>query len=230
MNNIIEFFSERLKLDLPGWEIQKNMAPQRILEFIDNYEMNPDIKKSAALVLLYQPIGARSASVILTLRSENLSSHKGQISFPGGRLEEDESFEQAAIREAREEIGIDLTKIRLLGRLSPIYIPPSNSLMLPILAFCDDSLNFKINDSEVQEILITPLSQLEKTKILTKSVNAEYYGERIDAPQWNIHPQTPLWGATAMVLYELVTLMEDFHDGEYPLIDLFARKELHKQN
>ena len=90
-----------------------------------------DVRHAAGLILLF-PRGSR-AHVILTVRADTLGRHSGQISLPGGVIEPGETFEQAALREAHEEIGLALVDLRTLGALTPLDIPVSGFRLHPIV-------------------------------------------------------------------------------------------------
>ena len=90
-------------------------------------------KKGAVLILLHD--GASGPEVLITLRSEELRSHSGQPSFPGGSLESNESAVDAALRESFEEVGLARESVDVLAELPQLFIPPSNFHVTPILGF-----------------------------------------------------------------------------------------------
>ena len=165
-------------------------------------------RKSAVLVPLIET-SATDIDVVLTVRSQSLSSHKGQISFPGGRIDTGETHIDAALREAHEEIGIHPTTSAVIGSLSPLYIPPSNSAVTPVLAIVEPPSVWVLNPAEVTEVLQVPLR-----KFLQDGIFAERVGLipqlPVSVPVWDIHPTIPLWGATAMMLHEVVVLFNEF--------------------
>lgn len=199
----------RLHRPLPG-----RQAHQRFVPDIPDAERRlapppADAKQSAVLMpLLFGEDG--TLSVVLTLRSDSLRTHKGQISFPGGRLDIGETIMQGALREAQEEIGLSPDDLDVLGSLSPLYIPPSNSAVTPVVAVVHGTPLWQINKNEVEEVLVQPISVL---------LNEQAFRIRTDiipnlpvpVPSWDIHPTTPLWGATAMMLNEFITLYHEFH-------------------
>ncbi len=210
--DLIDFLNERLQKPLPGLEAHRVFIPDI-----------PD----AARRLLPPPAGARQSAVVVpivlrenrephivfTVRSENLRSHKGQISFPGGRLDEGEDAVSAALRELHEEIGVDPRDVIILGGLSPLYIPPSNSAVTPIVAVLRTSGPWIISENEVTEVFEVPFSIF----LAPNSIRSEMrmlYGVNVDVPQWDIHPTIPLWGATAMILNELLWLINEYQSEE----------------
>ena len=98
---------------------------------------NPDKppRQSAVLVLIH-PKAGQGLHIALTKRTTSLRGHSGQVSFPGGsRDEDDDSFEDTALRETCEEIGIcTQSSINLIGRLTTMWIPPSNFEVVPVVA------------------------------------------------------------------------------------------------
>ncbi len=159
----------------------------------------------AALVLLY-PKGGR-AHTVLTLRSDQLRDHAGQISFPGGRRESGESLEQAALREAQEELAIPPEGLEVLSALTPIYIPPSDFLLYPKLAVARRRPDFRAQPSEVAEIIEVPMEHFlahGNRRVETW----ELRGERRRIPHYRVG-EHKVWGATAMVLAELVRLWSE---------------------
>ena len=98
-------------------------------------------------------------SILFTQRSENLAAHSGQISFPGGSVEGDESLEQAAIREAEEEVGIPARHVELIGRLDDV-ITHSGFLVAPFVGVIHEPVDYVMQESEVVEVFEVPLEAL----------------------------------------------------------------------
>ncbi len=94
------------------------------------------LRESAVLVALVD--GPEGAEVLLTRRSQTLTSHRGEISFPGGRVDAGETFEAAALREAHEEVALDPSVVQLRGRLDPISTMASRSYIVPVVATLED--------------------------------------------------------------------------------------------
>jgi 8-oxo-dGTP pyrophosphatase MutT (NUDIX family) len=210
-SHFIRFLTKRLSEPLPGYDGQKRMAP-----FVKGiYEQPTDIntyKQSAVLALLLDTNnGAQPASeleILFTVRSSELKNHSGQISFPGGRSEDGETIRQTALRETCEEVGISQTRISLLGDLTPLYIPISKNMIYPVLGHHVGELTTRMNTGEVEEIFSVPLSAfLNPANIDTKPWVV--LGREVDVPFWTVH-STPLWGATAMMVAEIITLFEEF--------------------
>ncbi len=126
------------------------------------YQFEPDLipswfEKAAVLILFWDE--ADTIKVVLTERSSKLKNHKGEISFPGGRMEEGESLEQTALREAKEEIGIDPNKVRIIGRLGDAWSGAAYHLF-SFVGWYDGIPEFKASSDEVEKILIPSIDEL----------------------------------------------------------------------
>ena len=168
-----------------------------------NDEWLSTARASAVLVPLMHT--ADGVSVVLTRRADHLKNHKGEVSFPGGRVEESESLVEAALREAEEEIGLSPTMVEVIGQLDPHATFVSNSLIVPIVAIVDSSANFVANESEVSRILTIPLTDLAH--------QASYKNEWWTTPrgELNIHffylDDETIWGATGRILRQLFDIV-----------------------
>ena len=196
---------DALQRPLPGLPAQMQMAPAPRPGTMSVSELDRDCRRAGVLVLLY-PRGGELC-LVLTRRTESLDSHRGQISFPGGGLHAGESPRQAALREAEEELGVSAAMLDLLGELSPIYIPPSDFCVYPLVAFAAKRPDFVPNPREVAEVIEAPVSHL-----LDPATRCEETWPWLDTsrcvPFYAIG-EHKVWGATAMVLCELLTLMDD---------------------
>ncbi len=193
---------------MPGKAAHLLMMPEiRSLPYRNLTAKNGAIK-SAVLLLLYQHNGLMH--IVFTLRSKKLSNHSGQISFPGGHIEKGEDAVATALREAREEIGIDEKKVLIIGRLSDLYVPPTNYLITPVVGFMPEKPDSYINSpDEVEEILDIPLDIFIKPGVYSIEL-WDYNGSELKVPLWKIHPETPLWGATSMIMSEFLSLYSEF--------------------
>ena len=154
-------------------------------------------KKIAAVFMLFRQ-REKDVSVIFTKRADNLSTHPGQISFPGGSLEpNDESLLNAGLREVEEEIGLEESQIETVGMLRP-HETVSKYLIHPFIGIVESTAEFKINTSEVAEIFEVPLAFLLNRKNMKEhriSKGKEYRG-------YFAIPYGPhyIWGATASII------------------------------
>ncbi len=159
-------------------------------------------RPAAALVLLY-PIDAR-VHLVLTRRAVTLGRHAGQISLPGGAVDAHETIEAAALREAREEIGVEAAP-RVVGPLTALHIPVSNFALHPVLAVTDRRPRFAAAAAEVAHILEVPVDEL-----CVAGSRRRGWGwrgtEMIAVPYFEVQGER-VWGATAMVLGELIHLL-----------------------
>ena len=206
MNTIISQLRTALAGPLPGLEAQLRMAPQPRVGW-DPLKFPQDARAAAALLLVYPHND--TANLTLTVRGAELRNHTGQVSFPGGRVDDGESIEQAALREANEEVGVDPREVEILGRLTPLHIPVSRYLLHPIVGFASMRPAFQRAEWEVARIIETPVSTLRdpatiKREMRTRVVNGQPI--EVDVPFFDIDGEK-VWGATAMVLAEFCALL-----------------------
>jgi 8-oxo-dGTP pyrophosphatase MutT (NUDIX family) len=162
-----------------------------------------DCRDGAVLLLVYERGG--EASVVLTVRSDGLPRHRGQVSLPGGAIERGESAAQAAVRETVEEIGVDADAIRILGALTPFHVPVSGFIVHPVLARGEGPVAFRRASPEVERILEVPVSRIldpEAIGIETRVIDGLTY----DVPFFDV-AGSKVWGATAMILSEFAALL-----------------------
>ncbi len=159
----------------------------------------------SAAVLVPILLTPRGAEVLFTVRSHDLKSHAGQISFPGGSVEEGESLEQAAIREAYEEVGLTVPEHALVGRLSP-RPSPARYLATPVVAILPQPTVLQPDPREVHEVFTLSLAQLAATQPIVEDRTLE--GHRIPIAHFHLE-QRHIWGLTGTALHELLALLAD---------------------
>ncbi|GAB1373074.1 CoA pyrophosphatase [Candidatus Kapaibacterium sp.] len=207
MLKFIDFLKKRTKSELPGLNSHLKMAPKRFQRSFRNLAPSDNAKESAVLILLCEV--DNMIHVVLTLRSETLNKHGGQISFPGGRIEVDESPVDAALRETNEEIGIDVNDIEIICKISDLYVPPSNSLIHPFVGKLKCMPKFDINADEVEECFVFPIDYfVDESNLRAKSEILEGY--EVELPYWDVKSKNVLWGATSMILAELLDLYREY--------------------
>jgi len=187
---------------LPGPGAQLRMAPTPRPGWRPG-DLPPGLRDAAALVLLFP----RRAipHLLLTVRSHHLPHHAGQVSLPGGEVEPGETIEAAALREAHEEVGVQPASIRVLGRLSPIHIPVSGYALHPVVGLAMVEGSWAPHAVEVARVLEAPLSDfLDAARLRVE--NRLVGGRQYTVPFFEIDGEE-VWGATAMVVAELLALV-----------------------
>ncbi len=160
---------------------------------------------SAVLILLY-PQDA-TLSFVLTVRTDTVAHHKGQVSLPGGAWEKaDASLAQTALREAEEELGISLAGAELLGELTGLYIAPSHYELRPYVAYVASQPAFRPSRDEVAQLLRVPLAAL-LDPALRQVETWTLRGREVEVPFFDLLGHK-VWGATAMVLSEFAAMLE----------------------
>jgi 8-oxo-dGTP pyrophosphatase MutT (NUDIX family) len=187
----------RLKEKLPGQKAQNKMAPRGRIEHI------PPLNTGKASVLILIFVNGGELWTLLIKRSEYPGLHSGQISFPGGKYDNaDLSPVHTALREAREETGLETDDIRIIGTLTPLHIPVSNLDVLPVVGYLDSKPEFNICTREVEYLIQIPLKKLiGKNIVVTREIAVS--DGKISVPGYLIQDEF-VWGATAMILSEFI--------------------------
>ncbi|MFB6257831.1 MAG: CoA pyrophosphatase [Flavobacteriales bacterium] len=172
-------------------------------------------KESAVLILLY-PTASGALYTALIQRPGYGGVHGAQMAFPGGKKEnEDLDLEATALREAEEEVGISASKVRILGSLTKLSIPPSGFIVTPFVGCISQTPSFRREPSEVEAILEVPLELfLDEKAIQYQKVRAGKRGVRMTVPAYEWEERI-IWGATAMMISELAMLLEE-RKGSHP--------------
>ena len=205
LSSLTDRLTERLEQPLPGHEAHLTMAPRYPARRADLSVDERDCREAGVLVLLVPHDG--DPAVVLTIRREHLPDHAGQISFPGGQREGDESLLDAALREAEEEVALPPSSVRMLGRLTPLYIPPSDFCVHPFVGRPESAPELCPADEEVERVLRVPLAHLLDPA--THSTETRRLGGTdVEVPYYDVAGRT-VWGATAMMLAEFLAVVRD---------------------
>jgi len=194
----------RLREDLPGPSAQLRMAPSPRLGHRSYTEVEDSCLKAGVLILLYSKEGETCLALIR--RTGQGLHHRDQIGLPGGRLEAGEDFIRAALRETQEELGVDPTGLKVLGVLTPLYIPPSNFCAHPVVAAASEPPVFSPDPNEVAEVLEVPLKRL--TDPAGARRETWLAGDRSLEVPFYAFGSHKIWGATAMILAEFLELLK----------------------
>lgn len=199
---------QRLATPLPGLDAQLRMSPRPRLGSDTTLDVNL-LRPAAALLLLYPH--NESWHLPLTVRGSSLRHHTGQVSLPGGRLEPGESIEQAALREAYEEVAVLPSEVEVLGRLTPLPVFVSGHFLHPVVGVASQRPHFRLASHEVERLIEVPVALLrvppdrvlweERTRIQPPH-------SVMNVPYFDVF-DTRVWGATAMVLAEFVALIDE---------------------
>jgi len=142
--------------------------------------------------------------ILFTLRGDNLSSHGGQVSFPGGVVEQGEGLEEAALREVEEEIGVPASAVQLIGRLDDL-VTHSGFLVAPFVGIIPENFDYLIQSQEVDEVFEVPVDTLmRRDNPLVK--NVEFRG-RMYPSYFYEHGGPVVWGLTARMVKALLDVV-----------------------
>ena len=208
LRDIEEVLRVRLAGTLPGLDAQARFAPYQVRPGWDPTDFVASSRTAAALLLLYpHEVGT---AVPLTVRSSALTRHAGQISLPGGATDPGETLVEAALREAAEEIGVDTSRVRVIGELTPVHVLVSGFTLHPVVGIVDERPDFRAAPGEVEQILEVALDDLRDASRIRHGTRVRE-GVAVEYPYFDLLGHQ-VWGATAMVLGEFICLLED--EGE----------------
>ena len=200
--NKINIDTVRCALTLPNFdalEAQRKMSPS--IRAVKRPEHLEGQARLAATLLLLYSIHDR-LHFVLTRRPDTFKNHAGQISLPGGRHEAHETYQQTALRETYEEIGIPINQVEILGTLTELYIPPSDFQVYPFVGYLPERpMEWKFDLNEVAEVIECPIDILLDDALKHRGMT-EMRGTSFEI-FWYQVGQHQVWGATAIMLSEL---------------------------
>ena len=192
-----------IKNDLPGEKSHLKMIPESRLNMSLNFD-EKEVKKSAVLLFLFPENG--TFNLLFIKRAKDGSRHSGQIAFPGGKFEYfDNGLMNTALRETEEEVGIPKENIKVIKKLSSLFIPVSNFMVYPYVGISDKKPDFKLNTDEVQEIYELDFRKLLSAKRIEKTFMVR--NQEIKSPFY-VFENFEIWGASAMILSEFIDLIK----------------------
>ena len=214
---MITKLKNNLEKDLPGIKSWKRMAVKS--EEGESIE-SESLEKYARILSKEKLISMKKAAVLLALfkkgtewyfplirRPMHERNHPGQIALPGGAKEKDEKLDYTAIREAFEEVGIEAQSVEIIGQLTPLPVPVSGYLIYPFIGILKKEPKWILNESEVDELIITKVSELiDEDNYYSETW--QLHGKNVEVPHFRINNKI-IWGATASVLNEFIDLTKN---------------------
>jgi 8-oxo-dGTP pyrophosphatase MutT (NUDIX family) len=196
-----------MQLPLPGRDAQYEMAASHRGQKNFKFTFNGEPKESSVMILMFR----KNGDIIFPLieRAPYDGVHSGQMGLPGGKIEaHDENRIATALRETNEEIGVDVSGIDIMGTLSELYVQASNYHVVPVVGLLSFVPEYKPDPEEVSEVVECSLTELldPANRMMKDLVIRGKY--TIQAPYFNVKGKV-VWGATAMILNELVTIIKE---------------------
>ena len=200
-----------LKHNLPGERAHLPLSPLHRPVTSEVIQNLTEYKESAVAVVLFEV--ETTLQCILIQRTEYTGKHSGQISFPGGKKDnEDADLLATAIRECLEEVGVDISSSEYLGKLSQVYIPVSGFLVEPHVFYYPEVPTFVQQEREVAAVFTISLDELIAEDVISEmKVTTENKLVKMNVPCFNIRDKQ-IWGATAVILNELREVVRDKSD------------------
>lgn len=195
-------------IPLPAEVSQFKMAPPFRKELLEIHKDAIKSAKKAGVLALFYPDINHETNLVLILRKRYNGVHSAQVSFPGGKLEEnDASLQDAALRETFEEIGVPIHDIQVVTPLTEVYIPPSNFYVQPFMGVSNKRPSFIKEESEVEDIIEIPLRYffIDDVSVFKKVTTS--YSVEVEVPAFMLNGHI-VWGATAMILSEVKDLLK----------------------
>ena len=192
---------QQLNKTLPGKKSHQVMK----IKLNNDLNIEPTLKRYASVLICLFPVND-NWSFFLTKRSNSVEHHKGQISLPGGMIEKGENPINAALRETNEEIGVQIKRVQIIGKLSSIYIPVSNFKVQPFVGFLNKKPKTDINKQEVSRIFDVDLNDLMNDKNI-KSEEKVLGNKLVEISYFSLKNEK-IWGATSLILSEFKDVLK----------------------
>jgi 8-oxo-dGTP pyrophosphatase MutT (NUDIX family) len=198
----------RLRRPPPGRAVQEHCAFE--MSFGRHFgPVRHDVRRAAVMVLFFRQRDQWQLPLIV--RPPQSLHHPNQVSLPGGAIENGEEPTQAALRELEEEVGVRRDRVRVLGKLTPLYVFSSNHHVMPVIGQLLDAPEFELNSLEVARLLEMPLAYLLEPTNLRTAVRRESGAmARVTAYLWD---GEEIWGATCMILAEVAAVVREAMAG-----------------
>jgi 8-oxo-dGTP pyrophosphatase MutT (NUDIX family) len=173
--------------------------------------VQPAARRAAVLLPLFEQDGEISLAFIR--RASTLRVHGGEIAFPGGKVEPaDVSLVSTSLREAHEEIGLEPTRVEVIGLLTPVFTVVSNYLITPVVAFLPYGLGpLRLQESEVAELILAPLRALADPAIAHTEQWAR--GGKQRTVHFYDYGTYRIWGATGRILAAFLEILLRYQQG-----------------
>jgi 8-oxo-dGTP pyrophosphatase MutT (NUDIX family) len=182
----------------------RQVLEQRVRRSIDTV---PPLLRAGVLIPLLQR--DNGLELLFTRRTDTVLTHKGQISFPGGQREESDLVTvETALRESYEEIGLEPSRVTVLGELDDVFTAVSSFVITPVVGLVEGGIDdLRLAPDEVKSLLMVPVNRLFDADVHT--IETRSVGEQ----QYRIHYYTigddVIWGATGRIVYQFLKAWED---------------------
>lgn len=207
-DEFLELVSKIENIPLPAETSHFKMVPPFRQELLKKQQEAIKKAKHAGVLALFYPDKNQETRFVLILRNTYPGVHSAQVAFPGGKLEDqDISLKNTALRETYEEVGVPINDVKVIKKISQVYIPPSNFYVQPFIGITQITPKFIKQDDEVEALIEVNLKHfLDDEALVFKKVKTSYSVE-VEVPAFKLNDYV-VWGATAMMLSEIKDLLK----------------------